>query len=274
MPFGEQPGIVGVGVGMDAVSRFRVMAGLPPADLDLAGAALLIGLAGDPGADLARWRSELDRWAEGVRDLDGLRHRLFVELGLRGDESNYYNPENSFLHRVMARRKGIPITLSVLLMEVGWRAGITLEGVGMPGHFLVRVPHTGTYIDAFAGGEVLDESGCERRFRQATGSGEETPFGPQLLPSVSPHAILARMLANLAVVYELRRSGTDLEWVARMRLALPGAGVAEALALASALELQGRFLDAAQELERRAETATASAPELRAAAHGYRARFN
>lgn len=260
---------------MDAVAQFSVLASLPAADLDLAQGALLIALAGDPTVDPPRWRAELDRWAEGVSGLDGLRRRLFGELGLRGDESNYYDPQNSFLHRVMQRRKGIPITLSVVTMEVGWRAGVPLEAVGMPGHFLVRVPHTGVYLDAFAGGELLDEAGCERRFRAATGAtGGETPFGPHLLPSVSPHAILARMLANLAVIYELRRSGPDLEWVARMRLALPGASSPEAMALANALELQGRFLDAARELEARAESMPSAAPELLAAAHGLRARFN
>lgn len=260
---------------MDAVARFSVLASLPAADLDLAQGALLIALAGDPGVDTSRWQAELDRWAEGVSGLDGLRRRLFRELGLRGDEANYYDPQNSFLHRVMQRRKGIPITLSVLMMEVGWRAGVPLEAVGMPGHFLVRVPHTGTYVDAFAAGELLDEAGCERRFRMATGSSEaETPFGPHLLPTIGPHAILARILANLEVIYELRRSGADLEWVARMRLALPGAAAPEAMALANALELQGRFLDAARELETRAESLPSASAELLAAAHGLRARFN
>jgi regulator of sirC expression with transglutaminase-like and TPR domain len=259
---------------MDAVARFTMMAGLPPADLDLAAAALTIAEAGDPAADPPRWLAELDSWAEGVSGLEGLRHRLFAELGLTGDEANYYDPQNSFLHRVMGRRKGIPITLSVVAMEVGWRAGVRLEGVGMPGHFLLRVPHTGIYLDAFAGGALLDEAGCEQRFRTATGADPSIAFGPHLLPSVGPHAILARMLANLAVIYELRRSGQDLEWVARMRLALPGAAVPEALALASALELQGRFLDAARELEQRAEVLPSASAELLAAAHGLRARFN
>ncbi|MGH2717343.1 MAG: transglutaminase family protein [Actinomycetota bacterium] len=260
---------------MDIVAQFGVLASLPAADLDLAQGAMLIATAGDPSVDIARWRGQLDRWAEGVAGLDGLRRRLFSELGLKGDEANYYDPQNSFLHRVMQRRKGIPITLSVVTMEVGWRAGVELEAVGMPGHFLVRVPHSGIYVDAFAGGELLDEAGCERRFRLATGTTEaETPFGPHLLPSISPHAILARMLANLAVIYELRRSGPDLEWVARMRLALPGASAPEAMALANALEMQGRFLDAARELEARAEGLPSVAPELLAAAHRLRARFN
>ena len=258
----------------EAVQRFAALVALPPADVDLGAGAFLIAEAGDPGADLKPWRGQLDAWAVGISDLDGLRHRLFTELGLRGAASDYYNPDNSFLHRVMARRVGIPISLSVLAMEVGWRAGVPLEGVGMPGHFLVRVPHSGVYVDAFAGGAVLSEAGCEARFRESTGAGPEVAFGPHLLPSVGPHAILGRMLANLASIYQLRRSGTDLEWVARMQLALPGAGPGEALQLAGALELQGRFLDAARELEMRARARPELAPQLTAAANALRARFN
>lgn len=259
---------------MDAVARFTALASLPARDLDLAAAALLIAVAGDPAARPDACLAELDRWAEGVRDLDGLRHRLFAELGLRGDTRNFYDPDNSFLHRVMARRAGIPITLSVLVLEVGLRAGIRLEGVGMPGHFLVGVPGTDGYLDAFGGGVLLDEAGCASRFREATGSGPDVAFGPHLLPVVGPHAILARMLANLEVIYELRRSAVDLEWVARMRLALPGAGTPEVRSLASALEMQGRFLDAAGELDRRAAADPAGASELAAAAQLLRSRFN
>ena len=257
---------------MDALSRFAAVAALPESELDLAEMALLIGAAGDPGAEPAPRLAEIDRWAEGVEDLDGLLHRLFRELRFRGDARNYYDPENSFLHRVMARRLGIPITLSVLTIEVGRRAGVRLEGVGMPGHFLVGVPGRGLYVDAFDGGELLDEAGCEARFRQVAGA--EAAFGPDLLPRVGPHLILVRMLANLRGIYEARRSGPDLEWVARMRLALPDASAREAMALASALELQGRFLEAARELEEYALMNPQIASELTAVAHRLRSRFN
>lgn len=259
---------------MEAVQRFAALVALPPADVDLGAGAFLIAEAGDPGIDLKPWQGQLDVWADGIGDLDALRHRLFAELGLRGATSDYYNPANSFLHRVMARRVGIPISLSVLAMEVGWRAGVALEGVGMPGHFLLRVPHSGVYLDAFAGGAVLTEAGCEARFRESTGAGPEIEFGSHLLQAVGAQAILGRMLANLASIYQLRRAGRDLEWVARMQLALPGAGVAEALMLAGAIELQGRFGDAARELERRAEARPELAPQLTAAANALRSRNN
>src|SRR5437588_812766 len=108
---------------MEALGRFAEMAALPERSIDLAEAALLIGAAGDPGMDPSHWLTQLDGYAARLADLGALRHRLFAELGFRGDTRNYYDPENSFLHRVIARRLGIPITLSVLAIEVGRRAG-------------------------------------------------------------------------------------------------------------------------------------------------------
>jgi len=256
----------------DALSRFTDLVRRPETGFDLAEAALLIGAAGEPGTEVGPRLAELDRHARGVGGLDELRARFFGELGFRGDTQTYYDPENSFLHRVMERRRGIPISLSVLFVEIGRRAGIALDAVGMPGHFLVGL-RDGRYLDAFDAGRILDLQACEARFREATGSRPAVRFGPEMLTPVGPYAILARMLANLEAVYAARQSGADLEWVARLRVALPGAGAEEAMALASALELQGRFLDAARELEDRAgETAEGAA--LRAAAARLRSRFN
>jgi len=259
---------------MEALGRFAQLAALPEPSIDLAEAALLIGAAGDPGIEPSRWLAELEGYAARLADLGALRHRLFVELGFRGDTRNYYDAENSFLHRVIARRLGIPITLSVLAIEVGRRAGIALDPVGMPGHFLVGVPGEDAWLDPFGGGEPLDLAGCEARFRAATGAGPEVAFGRHLLPVVGPFAVLSRMLANLGVVYQVLHSGADLEWVTRMRLALPDAGTAEVMALASALELQGKFLEAARELEERAAADPQEGEQLRAAALRLRSRFN
>jgi regulator of sirC expression with transglutaminase-like and TPR domain len=259
---------------MEALGRFAQLAALPEPSIDLAEAALLIGAAGDPGIDPSRWLAELDGYAVRLAGLGALRHRLFVELGFRGDTRNYYNAENSFLHRVIARRVGIPITLSVLAIEVGRRAGIALNPVGMPGHFLVGVPGEDAWLDPFGGGELLDLAGCEARFRASNGAGPEVAFGRHLLPVVGPFAVLSRMLANLGVVYQVLHSGADLEWVTRMRLALPDAGRAEVLALASALELQGKFLEAARELEEWAAAEPQDEEELRGAALRLRSRCN
>jgi regulator of sirC expression with transglutaminase-like and TPR domain len=260
---------------MDAVELFADLVGRPEPALDRA--ALAIAAGADPGVDPQRWLGELDRLADGVRGLDGLRRRLFVEEGFTGNSADYYDPRNSLLHQVLRRRLGIPITLAVVAIEVGRRAGVALEGVGMPGHFLVRPVGTAQHLDVFAGGVELDRAECERRYRAASGAGPGTPFGPHLLPTAPTTAILARMLENLRVVFRSRNRPRDLEWVLRMRMLLPApdGGLTDAMELAEALGDQGRWTEGAQLLEERAESATAPRAErLRTAARMLRANLN
>jgi regulator of sirC expression with transglutaminase-like and TPR domain len=261
--------------GMDAVGLFAELIGQPDPALDRA--ALAIAAGADPALDPAHWLAELDRLAAGVRELDGLRRRLFTEEGFTGNSQDYYDPRNSQLHQVLRRRLGIPITLAVVTIEVGRRAGIALEGVGMPGHFLVRPVGTARHLDVFAGGAELDLAECERRYRAASGAGPGTPFGPHLLATAPTRAILARMLENLRVVYRSRNSPRDLEWVLRMRMLLsgPGGDLAELMELAEALGDQGRWVEGAQLLDEHAHTATAPRAErLRTAARMLRANLN
>ncbi len=259
---------------MGALARFEVMAATSEDRLDLGEAALLIGAAAQPGVDVKASLRGLDTFARDVHDLDDLVARLFHELGFRGNAGDYYDPDNSFLHRVIERRVGIPITLAVVMMEVGRRAGVELEGVGMPGHFLVRDPHVGVYIDPFAGGTTLDEAACEAIFRASTGAGPEIQFGSDLLARATKHDILARILANLKAIYRSRGSFSELELVLRMRLSLPRAGVAEVIELGETIALQGDFGRAATEMERRAETDVGDSEAVVAAARGLRARLN
>lgn len=270
---------------MDPIARFAELVQRPAEEVDLASAALAIAAAADPGLEPQRWLEELDRLAAGVDDREGLVHRLFVERGFAGNTDDYYHPDNSLLHRVLARRLGIPITLAVVMIEVGRRAGVLLEGVGMPGHFLVRDPSDGALLDAFHGGTVLDEDAVEARFRAATGAHPAVAFGPRLLPAVNTYDILERMLANLRAVYatrgadhpsaSLRPTGhTDVEWLLRMRLALPTAGPQAVLELASALSSRGRYREAAQEIETRAEAYPDDRDRLLATARSSRAHLN
>lgn len=238
--------------------------------MDLGLAALAIGAGADAALDPQVWLEELDRLAAGVEGLDGLVHRLYGERGFTGNTKSYYDPDNSFLHRVLERRTGIPISLAVVMIEVGRRAGVALEGVGMPGHFLVRVPGAGIVLDPFAGGRALDDTALEQRFRAATGAGSDVPFGPHLLPGVTTHGILARMLANLAGIYRTTGAGGDLEWVLRMRLALPTADEATVVQLGEVLASRGRYREGAEEVEARA----AGDECLLAAARTLRARLN
>lgn len=129
---------------------------------------------------------------------------LFGEEGFRGNELEYYDPRNSYLNEVLDRRLGIPITLSIVYLEVCRRIGLHLEGVSMPGHFLLRYPHPvqPLLIDVFNRGAVVTEEECRVRLRGL--HGDALPLTPEMLQSVGPRAILFRMLANLKAIYAHR----------------------------------------------------------------------
>ena len=191
---------------MEALGRFAEMAALPERSIDLAEAVLQIGAAGDPGIAPSRWLTELDGYAAKLADLGALRHRLFAELGFRGDTRNYYDPENSFLHRVIARRLGIPITLSVLTIEIGRRVGIEVDGVGLPGHFIVSARLAGrrVFLDPFNGGATLTPERAEEVAARAVGRPvklEDAHWAP-----CSKHQIVVRMLRNLKGIYAKRQA--------------------------------------------------------------------
>jgi regulator of sirC expression with transglutaminase-like and TPR domain len=259
---------------VDAVEHFiALLAGRGPGpELDVG--ALAIAAGADPELDADIWLRELDRLAERVDSLETLIHRLFVEEGFAGNTTNYYDPRNSLLDQVLDRRLGIPITLSVVCLEVGRRAGVSLEGVSMPGHFLIRPLATDHYLDAFNGGVLLDHAGCEALFRTANQAGPDVPFGRHLLTTAPRRAIFARILQNLRTVYrDLGRPG-DLEWVLRMRLALPGVGAQDLIELGHTLGRQGRFLDGAKFLESQISQWPPHAELLEYAARSLRAQLN
>ncbi|MGQ0483178.1 MAG: transglutaminase family protein [Pseudonocardia sp.] len=255
---------------MDAVARFAELVGRPDPPLDRAVLALAAGA--DPALDVEHWLAELDRLATGVAGLDGLLHRLFVEERFRGNTANYLDPRNSLLPHVLTRRLGIPITLAVVCMEVGRRAGVPIDGVGMPGHFLVRPTGGDTLLDVFTGGTEMSLADCEAKFRELGGTG---PFGPHLLDTTPTWAILARMLENLRAVFRTLRRPAGSEWVLRMRLALPGAGIAEQVELAQALGVQAKWVEGARILEAQIPGAHPElARKLETAARSLRAHLN
>ena len=254
-----------------AVERFLALArtGAP----DLLSGALEIARAADPSADVEHARTEIDRLAAGVGDLDALVHRLYVEEGFHGDRENYYDPRNSSLIEVLGRRTGIPITLAVLCVEVGRRAGVALEPVGMPGHFLVHPVGSDQHLDPFTG-ERLDRAQCERRFRESTGLGPEVAFDDALLAPVGSEAVLVRMLANLRGIHRARGDLAALGWVLRMRLGLPGVSAAEVAELAEVRGRRAAFGEAATLLEDWADHLPRDAEELRRHARRWRAHLN
>lgn len=258
---------------MDTTTRFAELVQGPPDRLALDEAALLIAAHARPDLDVAAELKLLDRLAAGIPagDLHEWRRHLFVDLGFSGDVARYYDPANSFLDQVVRRRRGLPITLSVLGMEVGRRVGLRLEGVGLPGHFLLR-HGPDLYVDPFDGGRELDRRGCVERFREV--NGPRAPFLPSYLDPVGPLSILARMLNNLKAVYAGRGDIAALGWVFDLRHALPHSGPLERREWAQVLGLTGRFLEAAQRLESLVDELPDDEDSLMAEAAAMRARLN
>ena len=258
---------------MDAVEHFTTLVRKrgPGPDLDVG--ALAIAAGANPDLDAGRWLRELDRLAAGVDSLETLIHRLYVDQRFTGNTARYYDPRNSLLDQVLERRLGIPITLSVVCMEVGRRAGVPLEGIGMPGHFLVRPLATHQYLDAFDG-RLIDLAGCEALFRESNQAGPDVPFGPHLLMTTPRRTILARILQNLRGAYRALGQPFDLEWVLRMRLVLPGAGIDEVVELGRTLGAQGRFLDGARFLQSPTDHWPQHADLLTQVARSLRAQLN
>lgn len=198
-----------------ARERFAQLVSGPEEELDLAEAALLIAQEEHPELDVAAYLRRLDGLAAAVRArlpeapeptdiIHSLNIQLFGEEGLAGNESEYYDPRNSFLNEVLDRKRGIPITLSVIYLEVGRRLGLPLAGVGFPGHFLVK--YSGAdgelVLDPFAGGVTLSREELAQKLRRMYG--DANPFLaqiPQLLAPASKKEILLRMLHNLKGIY-------------------------------------------------------------------------
>lgn len=223
---------------MDPFARFVLAVADPAALLPLDEASLCIAAVLDPGVDVEHGLHQLDVLAARcpAPTLDALMRHLFGSKGegFRGNVDDYYDPRNSFLHEVLRRRVGIPITLSLVAMEVGRRLGVPMDGVGMPGHFLLRDKvDPSVFCDPFNGGRFLDAAGCEQLFRSV--AGPERPWYPGFLDPVPRPAIVARMLANLQGVYERRGDLVAHGAVARLRLAMPDVSQAERATLETSL---------------------------------------
>jgi len=176
--------------------------------------AILLAKEAHPHLDEHALRRALDglgaealirRGLRSTPERDGriLAELLFEELRFEGDVEDYYDPRNSYLNHVMQRRRGIPISLSVLTIAIGERAGMDVRGIGFPGHFLVRVGGTkGVYQDPFHGGELLDGYGLRRLAAKFLGA--EMALHPSYLVPVDCHTITIRMLANLKNAHRRR----------------------------------------------------------------------
>ena len=181
-------------------------------DIDLDRAALELAAVEYPGLNPAPFLGLLDSYAAELRARLGPRasgsdfvmetsHYLFEELGFRGNTLNYYDVRNSCLNDVLTTRLGIPITLSLVYIEIARRLNRPVQGVGMPGHFLVRYDDGSfsTFIDPFHGGTLLTAAACFELSRQVTGV--DLDRDPALLAPSGKRQIAIRMTANLRGVY-------------------------------------------------------------------------
>jgi regulator of sirC expression with transglutaminase-like and TPR domain len=196
----------------DPADAFADLMGRDDEEIELDRAALLFAAPEYPDLDVDASLRSLDRFADLLRPrLAGVRPPAAVigifadflhgELGFHGNPDAYYDPRNSYLNEVLQRRLGIPITLSAMYLALGRRLGLPFEGVGMPGHFLVRYsdPHRPLLVDPFADGAILSDADCEIRLRGLYGP--RVNLSPAMLEPVSVRAILFRMLTNLKAIY-------------------------------------------------------------------------
>ena len=197
-----------------AAERFEDIVSGPDENINLAGAALLIARQEYPDLDIEACLRRIEFMAEECRRrigadpgcarvIERMNEYLFVELGFRGDLTTFNDPRNSFLNEVIERRQGIPISLSVIYIEIGRRLGLPVHGISFPGHFLVRVEaEPGTIIlDPFSKGMILDQAELERRLSHFSGRQRRGWDMQQLLVPASSKEILARMLRNLKNLY-------------------------------------------------------------------------
>jgi regulator of sirC expression with transglutaminase-like and TPR domain len=251
--------------------EFSRIASLPNDQIDLAHGALLIAKSAYPELDESLYLERLDRMAARVKrdmtaDLDSadiiarVNHVLFDEEKLRGNREDYYDPDNSYLNRVLDRKTGIPITLCLVYIEVAGRLGLDVRGIGLPGHFMAAAYHGSgkTYIDPFNGGVIRSMDDCLGIVRSYT---SETA-APDLhwLQPIGKKELLTRMLRNLKLIYAQQENDIMLFKMIHWILTLEPEASAELSARAMLYEAMGNPTRAIKDWER--YIATIAADEI------------
>jgi regulator of sirC expression with transglutaminase-like and TPR domain len=203
------------------------------ASINLAEAAFAIARTEYPALDVPHYAARLEALARRVRGrmrsnptgrevITLLNRVLFEEEGLRGNRDDYYDPRNSFLNDVLDRKLGIPITLSVVYMDVARRVGFPMVGTGMPGHFLLKhfdAMSGEILIDPFNRGRIVGSLDCQRRLNEIYSG--QVQLRPEYLQAVSHREILTRMLNNLRQIYFTKRNFNKGLLVLDLLLAIP-----------------------------------------------------
>jgi regulator of sirC expression with transglutaminase-like and TPR domain len=197
-------------------------------DFDLEQAALLLARTEYPSLCSAAFPALLDQYAAEIRERLSANHSpeqiiavineyLFKEMGFTGNEKNYYEPENSYFNRVMERKTGNPISLSMVYLFLGRRLRLPMVGIGLPGHFICRFQSSTQefYIDAFNSGKILTKADCIKYLAHTNHSVQEG----YLLP-LSPRRMLLRVCANLHQIYTQRAQREEVSRLQRYLVAL------------------------------------------------------
>jgi regulator of sirC expression with transglutaminase-like and TPR domain len=210
------------------LARFSIEVNRLDRDIDIAKAALYIAQIEYPNLAHNTYLSALDNMAKEVerklpktpyplRVIKTINQYLYDELNFHGNEDDYYDPRNSFLNEAIDRRTGIPITLSLIYLEIAKRIDFPMVGIGMPGHFLIRPDFEDAeiFVDAFNRGETLFVEDCRQKLIQLYQ--QDIPFlPPEMLQPVTNRQFLARMLNNLQAIYlnqgDFNRALTFKNW--------------------------------------------------------------
>jgi len=244
-----------------ARGRFSAAVAVAEDEVDLARAALLIAAEEYPQLVPEIYLQRLDYYAERVKDrlanenappvvLGEISRLLFEEEGFRGNAEAYYDPRNSFLNDVLDRKLGIPITLAIVFVEVGWRLGLPLHGVNFPGHFLVRYEGEALrlLIDPFHGGQIRFEDQAQDLLDKVYG--RTVTLQPEFLRRASRKDMLVRLLWNLKTIYLNNRDDTRaLAAIERVLLIRPHS-IDDVRDLGMVLARLGRNAEAADALDR------------------------
>ena len=214
----------------------------------LAQAALIIARIEYPRLEPSFYLAQLDRMGDAAQRrierhtdetgdastlscIKGLNAYLFDDEHFVGNRDQYEDPRNSYLNEVLDRRTGIPITLSLVYLEVAWRAGLPVHGVNFPGHFLVSVPadtgggHDRLIVDPFHAGALLSEHDCRLMLQKHVGS--DVAFSESLLSPATRQQIIVRMLLNLKRIYVHMRSFPQARDVTELLVAIMPSAISE-----------------------------------------------
>ncbi|NJR60114.1 MAG: tetratricopeptide repeat protein [Cyanobacteria bacterium CRU_2_1] len=243
-----------------ARQRFYQEINQPDEHIHLAKAALFLSQEEYPDLDPEEYLNALETMAAEVKErlpieryplriLQTLNHYLYEDLGFHGNTEDYYDPRNSYLNQVIDRRTGIPITLSLVYLEIARQIDLPMVGIGMPGHFLIRpvVSEMQIFVDPFHNGEVMFAEDCQERLNQMYGGSIE--LRPEFLAPISPRHFLTRMLTNLKAIYlsqgDLPRSLAAIEGILLLFPELPSEQRDRGLVYYH----MGRWTEASQDLE-------------------------